>query len=138
MKQPIKRGRVMTEINITPFTDVVLVLLIIFMITTPLLMNSSIKIKLPRAGSVEAVPSDKNITIKITADGGLFLNDKAINSSGLERELVARLANNPDLVVVLNADRQIAYKEVISVLDMTKKAGVKKLALGVEHKNADH
>lgn len=131
MRQPIKRGRVMAEINITPFTDVVLVLLVIFMVTTPLFLQSGIKIKLPKAGAVET-QSDKNLTVKINAAGQVFFNEKNIEFSKIERELTARASNNPELVVIINADKQIQYNEVIRVLDAVKKSGVKKLALGVE------
>ena len=121
----------MAEINITPFTDVVLVLLIIFMITTPLFVQSAIKVKLPSASSSET-ESGKNLMILIGSDGHVTLNSKGISLDELKSELEARTTHNPDAVVVVNADKQVRYEHVIQVLDITKQSGVKRLALGVE------
>ena len=133
MKQPIKRGRFISEINITPFTDVVLVLLIIFMITTPLFVQSGIKINLPKADAVDN-EQDKNITITIAPDGKILVSNRELSILELNDEITAKIVNNPDLVVIINADKQVQYNEVITVLDIAKKAGVKRLALGVETK----
>ncbi len=122
----------MSEINITPFTDVVLVLLIIFMVTTPLFVQSAIKIKLPKSVSSES-QTDKNIKIKISAEGAVMLNEKEVSFEALGQKLTARIINNPDLVVVIDADKQLQYDKVIRVLDISKKAGAKRLALGVEY-----
>ena len=100
MRRPIKRGRVMAEINITPFTDVVLVLLIIFMITTPMLVQPGIKIKLPKANAAET-DSDKNITITINSLGEVFLENKHIDITLLKERLVAKLYNRQDMPVVV-------------------------------------
>ena len=126
------RSKMMAEINITPFTDVVLVLLIIFMVTTPLFVQSAIKIKLPKATQVES-QSDKNINIKIGFSGAILMNEKSVTLEQLEQRMIAKLSHNPDTVVVVEADKQLPYESVIKVLDTAKKAGAHKLALGVEY-----
>jgi biopolymer transport protein ExbD len=133
MRKPIKRGRVMTEINITPFTDVVLVLLIIFMITTPLFVQSGIKIKLPNANSTEN-ESGKNIVITIAPDGATQLNNRLVEENTLQEELTAQLTSHPNAAVIINADKSVQYDRVVRILDLSKKAGARRLALGVEYR----
>ena len=122
----------MSEINITPFTDVVLVLLIIFMVSTPLLLQPSIKIKLPKAGSTEA-GSGRNVTIMINAAGQVYLKNREIELESLKAELSAQAASDPDVAVVINADKQVVYDKIVQVLDISKQAGVRKLALAIEY-----
>ena len=81
--------KLVAEINMVPFTDVVLVLLIIFMVTTPLFVQSAIKIKLPKATSVES-QSDKNISIKIGVNGEILFNEKVIPIEQLEHKMSAK------------------------------------------------
>jgi biopolymer transport protein ExbD len=126
-------AKLMAEINITPFTDVVLVLLIIFMITTPLILQSGIKVKLPKTTKVE-VESGKSIIITITADGEIFVENSKIDINNLESEISARIMNNPDSVIVINGDKDVKYDYVIKVLDTAKQSGAKKFALGTELK----
>jgi len=126
----------MAEINITPFTDVVLVLLIIFMITTPLIVQSGIKVKLPEAVTIET-QSGKNISVNITSDGKIYLQNRAVNLIDLKYEITAQIASKPDTVVVINADKQVRYDSVISVLDILKQSGAKRLALSTEYKKSE-
>lgn len=135
MKQPIKRGRVMAEINITPFTDVVLVLLIIFMITTPLLVQPGIKVKLPRAQAAET-DNEKTLNILIDAQGGVFLDKRRIGLEELKRELSLKIMNKPDLAIVVKGDKEVRYDSVVQVIDAAKQSGAKKFALAVELQNA--
>ncbi len=82
MRKPIRRGKVMSEINITPFTDVVLVLLIIFMVSTPLLMQPGIKIKLPKTMHA-AIQKNEQVTVVINEEGDIFLNDTKVQLENL-------------------------------------------------------
>ena len=131
-----RRSKLMAEINITPFTDVVLVLLIIFMITTPLIVQSGIKVKLPEAVTIET-QSGKNISVNITSDGKIYLQNRAVNLIDLKYEITAQIASKPDTVVVINADKQVRYDSVISVLDILKQSGAKRLALSTEYKKSE-
>ncbi|MBN1823908.1 MAG: ExbD/TolR family protein [Endomicrobiales bacterium] len=131
MKQPIKRSKIMAEINITPFTDVVLVLLIIFMITTPLLLTPGIKVNLPNVKAAES-ETDKNITVLITADGKIMLGNIELGLEELKGEMSLRLMSSPNSPVVIKADRDVRYELVVQVMDTAKQAGARKFALGVE------
>ena len=121
----------MAEINITPFTDVVLVLLVIFMITTPLMLQPGIKLKLPNVKTAET-DSGKSINIVVDAAGRIFLNDKPAQISELKSAIATRLTANPDIPVIVKADKEVKYDEVIKVIDAAKQAGAKRFSLGVE------
>lgn len=123
----------MAEINITPFTDVVLVLLVIFMITTPIILQSGIKVQLPRASSAEA-ESSKNVVISIDTAGNIFVEKRKIPLDGLKEELTAVLGSKPDSAIIIKGDKEVKYDTVIQVLDTAKQCGAKKFALGVEVK----
>jgi biopolymer transport protein ExbD len=136
MKQRIKREKLMAEINITPFTDVVLVLLIIFMITTPMLVQPGIKVKLPKAAAADT-ENDKPLEILIDSKGDVFLANKRLDGgvADLKEKLTARLYNKPDTPVVVKGDKDVRYDVVIQVIDAAKQAGAKKFALAVELQN---
>jgi biopolymer transport protein ExbD len=134
VRQLIKRGRISSEINITPFTDVVLVLLVIFMITTPLMVQSGIQVKLPKVAQAETDEGEM-LTIMIDPAGTIFLNGKAISPENLKATLTATLSNKPDQTVVVKADKETKYDWVVNAIDIAKQSGAKKFALGVEIKN---
>ncbi|MGA2090053.1 MAG: biopolymer transporter ExbD [Endomicrobiales bacterium] len=121
----------MSEINITPFTDVVLVLLIIFMITTPMLVQPGIKIKLPKSQEAET-DTEKHLTITIDSRGNVFLENKHIDIDRLKDRLLAKLYNHQDMPVVVKGDKEVKYDIVIKVIDIAKQAGAKKFALAVD------
>lgn len=131
MRKPLKRSKVMAEINITPFTDVVLVLLIIFMITTPLMLQPGIKLKLPNVKAAET-ETGKTINLIIDPSGSIFLNEKRIELSEVKAAIATRLISNPDMPVVVKADKEVKYDAVVQVIDAAKQAGAKRFALGVE------
>lgn len=131
MKRPIKRGRIMSEINITPFTDVVLVLLIIFMITTPMLVQPGIKVKLPKAQAAET-DDDKTLTITIDSAGSVYLDNRRTDIGRLKERMQAKLFNRPDTAVVVKGDKEVKYDTVIQVIDAAKQAGAKRFALAVD------
>ncbi len=125
------RNGVFSGINITPFTDVVLVLLVIFMIATPLLVQSGIKVNLPRAATAETEP-EKTVTITIDSSGSVYLNRDKVALSGLKAALTKLLAGKTEAPVVIMGDRDVKYDVVIRVLETAKAAGVRRLSLGVE------
>lgn len=130
------KDKLMAEINITPFTDVVLVLLIIFMVTTPLIVQSTIKVRLPKAASADT-ESDKNIVITIDSNGAVLLDKKNMDLKELKSEISMRLLNKPDSPVIIKGDKEVKYDSVIQVIDAAKQAGAKKFALSVELKKPD-
>ncbi|MFH0948474.1 MAG: biopolymer transporter ExbD [Elusimicrobiota bacterium] len=125
--------KIMSEINITPFTDVMLVLLIIFMVTSPLIMQAGIPIKLPKTQTVSDV-SEAGLTIILTKDDKIYFNDVEINKNHLKNSLKNRLLNDPNLLVIIKADIHTYHGDVVEILDMAKSLGVKRLAIATEAK----
>jgi biopolymer transport protein TolR len=132
MKREMKRSKLIAEINITPFTDVVLVLLIIFMIATPFIYQSSMKVQLPQASKSEEVSRD--IIININARGEVFLEDKRLDLDTLKYKLRAMVRSKPDASVIINGDKNVKYDSVIQVMDVLTQSGVKNPGLGIELK----
>jgi biopolymer transport protein ExbD len=132
MKREMKRSKLIAEINITPFTDVVLVLLIIFMIATPFIYQSSMKVQLPQASKSEEISRD--IIININARGEVFLEDKKLDLDALKYKLRAIVRSKPDTSVIINGDKNVKYDSVIQVMDVLTQSGVKNPGLGIELK----
>jgi len=122
----------MSEINITPFTDVVLVLLIIFMIATPFIYQSSMKVQLPQASKSEEASRD--IIITINAQGDVFWEDKKLDLESLKYKLTAMVKSKPDTSVIINGDKNVKYDSVMQVMDVLTRSGVKNPGLGIELK----
>ena len=122
----------MAEINITPFTDVVLVLLIIFMIATPFIYQSSMKVQLPKASKSEETSRD--VIITINAQGEVFLDDKRLDLDTLKYRLTAMVRSKPDTTVIINGDKNAKYDSVMQVMDVLTRSGVKNPGLGIELK----
>ncbi len=122
----------MAEINITPFTDVVLVLLIIFMIATPFIYQSSMKVQLPQASKSEETSRD--VIININAQGDVFLEDAKLDLDTLKYRLSAMVKSKPDTTVIINGDKNVKYDSVIQVMDIMTRSGVKNPGLGIELK----
>jgi biopolymer transport protein ExbD len=119
------------EINITPLTDVVLVLLLIFMITSPILMTGMLKIKLPEAAHAETQPQENhNIVVSLTDKNELAVNDQAITREELGALLHKKLAAAPNATVILDADKHALHGNVVDILDTLKRAGAQKLVIG--------
>jgi len=125
------RNKIISEINITPLTDVMLVLLVIFMVTTPLLVMQSFKIKLPKAVTAEAEPG-RGITISIAAGGIIYLNNKAVKMEGLFDSIKSELKTASDRTIIIKADKDIPHGVVVKVLDTAKRAGAEKLSIATE------
>jgi biopolymer transport protein TolR len=132
MKRERRSSKLIAEINITPFTDVVLVLLIIFMIATPFIYQSSVKVQLPKASKSEE--SSRDILININAQGEVFLDDTKLDLEMLKYRLTAKVKNKPDTSVIINGDKNVRYDAVIQVMDVLTQSGVKNPGLGIELK----
>jgi biopolymer transport protein TolR len=132
MRKRIRTSKLMAEINITPFTDVVLVLLIIFMIATPFIYQSSMKVQLPQASKSEEI--SKDIIISINAEGEVFLEDEKVDLDTLKYKLTAIVESKPDTSVIINGDKNVKYDSVIQVMDVLTRSGVKNPGLGIELK----
>jgi biopolymer transport protein ExbD len=132
MKKRAKKSKLMAEINITPFTDVVLVLLIIFMIATPFIYQSSMKVQLPQASKSEETSRD--VIININAQGQVFLEDTKVDLESLKYKLTAMVRSKPDTSVIINGDKNVKYDSVVQVMDVLTRSGVKNPGLGIELK----
>ncbi|MBL4636595.1 MAG: biopolymer transporter ExbD [Kofleriaceae bacterium] len=122
---------VIASINIVPFVDIVLVLLIIFMITSSAISRASIRVDLPTAASAgSAVASTLNIVL--TAEGDIFLNGKPTTHQALGTYVARASWKDKDLQAVISADTSINYGRVIKIIDVVKSNGVKSFALNIE------
>jgi biopolymer transport protein ExbD len=124
---------IITGINVTPLVDISLVLLIIFMVTSYVIAQPSMKVSLPKATNTEAT-SAETFGLTLTKNHTLFLNDKTISEAALTALLAKRVQKDPDLQVVLSADREVAHGEVIQLLDLVRGTGVAKIAFSVDAK----
>ena len=134
MRKTKIKERLKSEINIVPFTDVLLVLLVIFMVTTPLIVQGQIHVKLPRAQSGAQATPQKPVTLTLTAAGKLYLNDAEVGFQDVAGFLTEALKNREDKTVVINADQSVAHGKVVALLDAAKVAGATKLAIATENK----
>jgi len=121
-----RRGSPMLgEINVTPLVDVVLVLLLIFMVTAPM-MSRGIDVSLPVANQPQ-IPQEDRVTVSVRADGHVFVGNDVVNILLLEDRLRGLTAGRPDSVVYLRADEGLRYGEVIRVVDVIKRAGIDRI-----------
>ncbi len=133
MAQLSRGRRLMGEINVVPYIDVMLVLLIIFMVTAPLL-TQGVKVELPKAGA-EPLPPSKNLNplvLSIDREGRLYLNvgsnpRQPLDEVTVEVRTAAALHRNPDVPVLLKADYRIAYGQVMSAMVILQRAGATKV-----------
>lgn len=127
-----KTSGIIAEINITPFTDVILVLLIIFMVATPLLSQSTIEIKLPEASSKDTVEDPKPLYISITSEGVVYIENKVLTNKELTQKIQTMLEKDQNLKAIVAADQACRFQEVVRVIDTLKELGVKSLNIATK------
>src|SRR3954453_17062748 len=121
-------GRMITDINVTPLEDIVLVLLIIFMVTTTYIVNPTIKVDLPKAAS-GSEQAKTTLALTLSKDGALYLNGERSNDAVVIQYIKGELPKNPDLQAIIAADGGVAHRDVIHVIDLVKRTGVHRFAL---------
>ena len=127
--------RFVSEINVTPFVDVMLVLLIIFMVTAPM-MTEGLDVDLPTTSHVETLPTESaNMVMTITKDGKIYLDTYAVAYEELEQKLLL-LVKKQNKQLFLQADKDVPYGFVVDVMGRIRKAGIEKLGV-VAHKAAE-
>ena len=132
MKRRVRNSKLIAEINIAPFTDVILVLLIVFMVTTPLIYRSSIKIALPQVSNNQQIVESHDINVSITSTGEVYLDGEKYN---LKLDLdVLKFKTYNDPAIIINGDRNVKYDYVVQVIDAASKVGIKHLVLATEFK----
>ena len=124
-------GGMMSDINVTPFVDVALVLLIIFMVTAPL-MTTGVELDLPRSEAPPLTAPEEQLVLSVTADERYFLNEAEFPLAELKTRLAALADANPDQPVFVRADGKLPYEKVMQLLAFAKAAGIPKVGLVTE------
>ncbi len=118
----------MSEINVTPFVDVMLVLLIIFMVTAPMMIQG-VDVNLPKTSSGPLKAEEEHLIITVKRDGAVFISDQAVEVTTLTRKLQSILAGQERREVFLRADKDVPYGSVVHVMTLIKNAGVESLGM---------
>jgi biopolymer transport protein TolR len=127
---PSGRGRIMSEINITPLTDIFLVLLIIFMVTSVAMVDTGAKVMLPEVDQTSSAP--REITVTVTPLNQIFVNDVEVPLDGLEATLRQELSTRGDIPVVLQGDREVLLGEAVKILSAAQRAGATQVAIAAD------
>ena len=128
MKKNYKSRKSISEINVTLFVDVMLVLLIIFMVTAPLL-TAGIKINLPESASVLKNEKNDPVTISMNSKGEIYIQKKKISPNDLIKKLIALKGQNKDLKIYIKGDKNLNYGKIMDLMSFINKSGFKKVAL---------
>ncbi len=121
---------IISDINVTPFVDVALVLLIIFMVTATYIVAQSIPVDLPKAGTGEDIVTTFAVTL--TTDGQLYLDGKKMDEASLRSSINKAQKKNDDVRVVIAADKMVQHGRVVRIIDLVRKEGVTKFAINIE------
>jgi biopolymer transport protein ExbD len=121
---------IVAEINITPLTDIFLVLLIIFMITSSAMIESGGKVNLPRAVATRS--ETRGTTVTLTPKHEIYVNQQKVSEDGLEAALKQALDTNADKTVILRGDREVLLGDTVKVMSMIKRAGATEIAIAAE------
>ncbi|MEQ8193754.1 MAG: protein TolR [Rhodospirillales bacterium] len=121
----------MSEINVTPMVDVMLVLLVIFMVTAPLL-TVGVQVELPKTQAKSLAGKDEPLTVSINKEGKIFLQETEIELAALVPRLQAITGNNPDVRIFVRGDQAIQYGRVMEIMGTVNAAGFRKVALITE------
>ena len=125
-----------TDINITPFVDIILVVLIIFMVTTTTIVERSIKVELPDAATGESVSKDVSVAIQMLADRTLTLDGASITwealRSFIRSERSKTKADGAELICLIGADKNVPHGEVVKIIDLVRQEGVTKFAINIQ------
>jgi len=122
-----------SEINVVPLVDIILVVLIIFMVTAPMIMKPSINVNLPSAATGEQTNPSK-LSFSVSADGRISLNGEIIDEQRLKQIATEEVHKSADVQAILAADRDVPHGKVVGILDLIKSVGVKKFAISIDKK----
>ncbi|GEJ55857.1 ExbD/TolR family protein [Anaeromyxobacter diazotrophicus] len=127
-------GGIFADINITPLTDIFLVLLIIFMVTTTAIaeqggQNGGLKVSLPRAGKSAPSAEMHDLAVAVLEDGRTVVGGKVVDEEELSRLLERAHGDNPDTLVLVQADQGVAHGKVVAVMDLARRHGLSRLAI---------
>lgn len=125
----------MAEINMVPFIDITLILLIIFMVMSPLLVQMQLTVDLPKSQAINTQAEDDVIRIEVQKNGTISVMNKNLTLKNLERELILRMGKASKKTILVQADKEVPIQQVVDVFDIAKKLGAAKLGIGVLSKN---
>ncbi len=123
-------SEIVAEINITPLTDIFLVLLIIFMITSSAMIESGGRINLPKAVATRS--ESRGTTVTLTPKHEIFVNQKKVSEEGLEKTLQEALSGSADKTVILRGDKDVLLGDTVKVMSIIKRAGASEIAIAAE------
>ena len=129
-----RRRGIITEINVTPLVDIMLVLLIIFMLTAHLIAKQAIEVELPRA-SQSTTLKVTTLAITLTRDGAIFLDDKPVTADALRAAVAAAIKKDPKSQAIIAGDKAVSHGRVVWVLDLVKSLGVTSFAIQIDPNN---
>ncbi|MEK7867887.1 MAG: biopolymer transporter ExbD [Candidatus Omnitrophota bacterium] len=132
MNRRSAKPKIVAEINITPLTDVAITLLLIFMITTPLILQSSIKVNLPEAASGKPFTNTRQINITVSSDNVMYIDNKLVTRKELISQVRMARRDNPELEVILFSDKMVRFKKIVSILDDLNEIGIKNLNIAAK------
>ncbi len=121
---------IMAEINITPLTDIFLVLLIIFMITSSAMIESGGKVNLPKAVATQS--ESRGTTVTLSPKRDIYVNQKKVSEEGLEAALKDALNSNANKIVILRGDKDVLLGDTVKVMSIIKRAGASEIAIAAE------
>lgn len=125
----------MAEINMVPFIDITLILLIIFMVMSPMLVQMQLTVDLPKSNAINTQEDDNVIRVQVQKDGTISVMNKKLTLKNLERELILRLGKANKKTILVEADKDVPVQQVVDVFDVAKQLGAAKLGIGVLSKN---
>jgi biopolymer transport protein TolR len=131
-----QRGKLASQINVTPLVDVMLVLLIIFMVTAPIIQQG-VEVSIPKVKAAALKSNEQEFVVSITRDGETYLNDAKLQPAELTDKLEAISHTRPDLQVFIRADEQVAYGEVIRTMAAIKAAGIENVGMVTQEPASD-
>jgi len=129
--EPGQRGQYVSQINVTPLVDVMLVLLVIFMVTAPIIQQG-VEVNLPKVKAAALPGKEEQFVVSITRDSEIYLNDRKLSPSDLTDKLAAISRERPDREVFIRADDEVPYGEVIRTMAAIKAAGVENIGMVTE------
>ncbi len=123
-----QRGKYVSQINVTPLVDVMLVLLVIFMVTAPIIQQG-VEVSLPKVSAAALPGKEQQFVVSITRDGDIYLNDTRLSADELSDKLAAISKERPDRQVFIRADEEVAYGKVIATMAAIKQAGIENVGM---------
>ena len=126
--------KVMADMNMIPFIDICLVLLIIFMVMTPMLVQSQIKVDLPRAKAGDQVPqAEKIVGIQVLTDGAILVDGRRVPADSIDQILTRKLPDPKNQSVMIQADKSVKFEHVVFVMGSVRKLGCTKMGVAVKN-----